>query len=434
VIRRLVGLCLAALVAPLAWAAEGYWIQPDAVLDVEKGVLVRDRAIRIEGERIAAVAPVDDVPEGARVVDWSGHVALPGLIDLHTHLVGDIQGADPAAPLLSSPAKDALIGAANARATVQAGFTTARDVGTYRAFIDVALRDAIAAGQVDGPRMFVAGAYLTVSNGGGEVTGLPQGMAVPSSMRRGVADDAAMVRRRVRELIRGGADFIKVIATGAVLTAGTVPGAPEYEEDEIRAAVEEAEKAGKYVIAHAHGAEGIHRAVRAGVRSIEHGSYLDDEGIRLMREHGTWLVADVYNGTYIADVGRRDGWPEEILRKNDETTGTQREGFRKAVEAGVRIAFGTDAGVFPHGRNARQFAFMVEHGMTPAQAIRSATIDAARALGRETEFGAIRAGLAADVIAVRGDPLADVRRLEDVRGVIARGRILVPLRTDATAR
>jgi imidazolonepropionase-like amidohydrolase len=431
--RRLAAIA-ALLWAPMALAAESYWIKPDAVLDVARGELVAGRAIRIEGERIAAVLPAKEIPRGAEVLDWSGHVALPGLIDLHTHLVGDIQGADPAAPVLSNAAKDALVGAAHARATLYAGFTTVRDVGTYRAFIDVSLRDAINAGLVEGPRMFVAGAYLTVSNGGGEVTGLPRGMAVPSSMRRGVADDEAMVRRRVRELIRGGADFIKLIATGAVLTAGTVPGAPEYEEAEIRAAVDEAAKAGRYVIAHAHGAEGIHRAVRAGVRSIEHGSYLDAEGIRLMREHGTWLVADVYNGSYIAEVGRRDGWPDEILRKNDETTGTQRAAFREAVQAGVRIAFGTDAGVFPHGLNARQFAFMVEHGQTPAQAIRAATIDAARALGKEREFGAITAGLAADLIAVRGDPLADVRRLEDVRAVIARGRVVVPLRMDASSR
>lgn len=432
---RRIALALGALLlAPLVAAADAYWIKPDAVLDVERGVLREGQAIRIEGERITEVAPAGAIPDGATVLDWSGHVAMPGLIDLHTHLVGDIQGANPAAPLLSSAARDALVGAANARATLHAGFTTVRDVGTYRAFVDVALRDAINAGHIEGPRMFVAGAYLTVSKGGGEVTGLAPDVVVPAEMRRGVADDAATVRRRVRELINGGADFIKVIATGAVLTAGTTPGAPEYDEVALRAAVEEAANAGRYVVAHAHGAEGIHRAVRAGVRSIEHGSYLDAEGIRLMREHGTWLVADVYNGTYIADVGRRDGWPEEILRKNDETTGTQRAGFRAAVAAGVRVGFGTDAGVFPHGLNARQFAFMVEHGMTPAQAIRAATIDAARALGREAEFGRIAAGLAADLVAVRGDPLADVRRLEDVRAVIARGRVVVPLREDAADR
>jgi imidazolonepropionase-like amidohydrolase len=431
--RRVVAALLALASAGGAAGADGWWVKPDAVLDVERGELLAGRAIHVEGERIVAVVAADAVPEGARVVDWSGHVALPGLIDLHTHLVGDIQSANPAAPLLSTPAKDALLGAANARTTLHAGFTTVRDVGTYRAFIDVDLRDAIAAGQVEGPRMFVAGAYLTVSQGGDEVTGLPRGMSVPPDMRRGVADDAAMVRRRVRELARGGVDFIKIIATGAVLTAGTVPGAPEYAESELRAAVDEARKAGIYAIAHAHGAEGIHRAVRAGVRSIEHGSYLDAEGIRLMREHGTWLVADVYNGTYIEEVGRRDGWPEEILRKNEETTGTQRAGFREALKAGVKMAFGTDAGVFPHGLNARQFAYMVDNGMTPAQAIRAATIDAARALGREDAFGAIRAGLAADLVAVRGNPLDDVRRLEDVRAVIARGRIVVPLHADDAA-
>jgi imidazolonepropionase-like amidohydrolase len=431
--RRHLGWVAALFLAPAASASEGYWVRPDAVLDVERGELLRGRAIHVEGERIVAVAPAATIPEGARVIDWSGHVAMPGMIDLHTHLVGDIQSANPAAPLLSTPAKDALLGAANARTTLHAGFTTVRDVGTYRAFIDVALRDAIAAGQIEGPRMYVAGAYLTVTQGGGEVTGLPRGMTVPPDMRRGVADDAAMVRRRVRELVKGGVDFIKIIATGAVLTAGTTPGAPEYDEDELRAAVDEASKAGRYAIAHAHGAEGIHRAVRAGVRSIEHGSYLDAEGIRLMREHGTWLVADVYNGTYIEEVGRRDGWPEEILRKNEETTGTQRAGFREAVKAGVRIAFGTDAGVFPHGLNARQFAYMVDNGMTPAQAVRAATVDAARALGHEDAFGAIRAGLSADLIAVRGDPLEDVRRLEQVRAVIARGRVVVPLAADGPA-
>ncbi|MFO0029803.1 MAG: amidohydrolase family protein [Pseudomonadota bacterium] len=423
------------LLSPVA-AADGdsYWVKPDAVLDVERGALRDGLAIRVDGERIGKIVPASAIPDGASVLDWSGHVAMPGLIDLHTHLVGDIQGASPAAPLLSSAARDALVGAANARATLHAGFTTVRDVGTYRAFVDVALRDAINAAQVEGPRMYVAGAYLTVSKGGGEVTGLAPDVEPPAEMRRGVADDVALVRRRVRELINGGADFVKVIATGAVLTAGTTPGAPEYDEAELRAAVDEAANAGRFVVAHAHGAEGIHRAVRAGVRSIEHGSYLDAEGIRLMREHGTWLVADVYNGTYIAQVGRRDGWPAEILRKNDETTGTQRAGFREAVKAGVRVGFGTDAGVFPHGLNARQFAFMVEHGMTPAQAIRAATVDAARALGREGEFGVIREGLAADLIAVRGDPLADVRRLEDVRAVIARGRVAVPLRHGDVAR
>jgi imidazolonepropionase-like amidohydrolase len=316
------------------------------------------------------------------------------------------------------------MGAAHARATLLAGFTTVRDVGTYRAFVDVALRNAINAGQVEGPRMYVAGAYVTVTNGGGEVTGLPPNAVVPDEMRRGVANNATEVRLRVRELLAGGADIIKVIATGAVFTAGTIPTTPEYTEDEIRAAVEEAAKAGTFVAAHAHGAEGIKNAVRAGVRTVEHGSFLDDEGIQLMLKHGTWLVADIYNGDYTEEVGTRDGWSEEILRKNRETTDLQRANFTKAVKAGVRIGFGTDSGIYPHGDNARQFAYMVKYGMTPIGAIRSATIDAAASLGRSQELGSITPGKFADLIAVAGDPLEDIDRLRHVSGVIKQGLLI----------
>jgi len=228
----------------------------------------------------------------------------------------------------------------------------------------------------------------------------------------------------VRELLAGGADFIKVIATGAVFTAGTKPSAPEYTEAELRAAVEEAANAGTYVVAHAHSAEGIKRAVRAGVRSIEHGSYLDDAGIELMLRHGTWLVADVYNGDYTEEVGRRDGWPEEILRKNRETTDIQRAGFAKAVRAGVKIGFGTDAVIFPHGENARQFAYMVRYGLSPLAAIRSATIDAARCLGQDHDLGSVAPGKFADLIAVDGDPLIDVERLRKIVGVIKDGQLV----------
>jgi imidazolonepropionase-like amidohydrolase len=385
--------------------------------------VLNDQVIRIEGDRIVGIA---DYKPGtvadARMIDWSAYTVLPGLMDMHTHLIGDIASSDIAAPLQRSAAQDVLQGVVNARRTLQAGFTTVRDVGTYRAFTDVALRDAINAGAIPGPRMFVAGAYITVSGGGGEVTGFAADIVVPAEMRRGVANSASEVRQRVRELIRGGATFIKVIATGAVLTAGTNPGAAEYTEEEIQAAVEEAKQYGVFVAAHAHGAEGIKRAVRAGVRSIEHGSYLDDEGIALMKQHGTWLVADIYNGDYIDEIGRRDHWTDEILRKNRETTQTQRDGFAKAVKAGVNIAFGTDSGVYPHGDNARQFPYMVRYGLSPMDALRAATLNSARLLGKERELGSIAVGKYADLIAVDGDPLQNIATLSAVKGVIKSGQ------------
>jgi imidazolonepropionase-like amidohydrolase len=404
--------------------AETVVVRAGKMLDVDHGHYLADRAIRIEDGRIVSVTPwTSNSPSGGRFIDWSAYTVLPGLIDLHTHLVGDISSADITAPLSSSAARDALMGVAHARATLNAGFTTVRDVGTYRAFVDVALRNAINAGQVEGPRMYVAGAYVTAPGGGGEVIGQSEaeGVVIPDEMRRGVARGPAEVRQRVKELLAGGADFIKVIATGAVFTAGTTPSMPEFSEEEIRAAVDEAAKAGTFVVAHAHGAEGIKNAIRAGVRTIEHGSYLDDEGIRLMLQHGTWLVADIYNGDYTEEVGTRDRWPEEIMRKNRETTDIQRQAFAKAVKAGVRIAFGTDAGIYPHGDNAKQFAYMVKYGMTPLDAIRAATTSAAASLGRSQELGSLSPGKYGDMIAVAGDPLQDINQLLRISGVIKQG-------------
>jgi imidazolonepropionase-like amidohydrolase len=420
-LRTAIGLAFA-LAAGVA-SADTVVVRAGRLVDVDAGKLLADQAVTIVEGKVTRVAAFDAGAVGnARLVDWSAFTVVPGLMDMHTHLIGDIEQANDLAPLMSSGARDALLGVVHARETLRAGFTTVRDVGTYRAYVDVALRDAIADGWVEGPRMYVAGAYVTVSGGGGEVTGTSPDVVVPEDFRRGVADSEAEVRLRVRQILSNHADFIKVIATGAVLAAGTLPGSSEFTEAELRAAVEEAANRGTFVAAHAHGAEGIKRAVRAGVRSIEHGSLIDDEGIALMKQHGTWLVADIFDGDYIEEVGRREHWSEEILRKNRETTDLQREGFRKAVKAGVNIAFGTDSGVYPHGMNGRQFAYMVRYGLTPMQAIQSATINAARLLGHERELGSIAPGKFADLVAVGCDPLADIDCLTRIRGVIKEGK------------
>ncbi|MET0808209.1 MAG: amidohydrolase family protein [Pseudoxanthomonas sp.] len=419
--------CLSAALAcsllPFAsHAAERMTVHAGQLVDVETGKVLADQAIGVEDGRIVSIGPWSQAAARRRVIDWSTLVVVPGLMDMHTHIADEGPYADPATPLKSNPGRDALIGASNARKTLQAGFTTVRDVGVFRGLSDVILRDAINAGLVPGPRMFVAGAYITISGGGGEITGLPAGTVVPPAFRLGVSDNEAEIRKHVNYLLDHGADFIKVIATGAVLAAGTEPGQSEYSEAQIRAAVEEAGKRGTFVAAHAHGAEGIKRAVRAGARSIEHGSLMDDESIALMKQHGTWLDADIYNGDYIDSVGRADGWSDEILRKNLQTTDAQRQGFRKAVQAGVRISYGTDSGVYPHGDNARQFAYMVKYGMTPLQALRSATLVSAQLLGKEKELGSIAVGKFADLVAVECDPLQDIECLRKVRGVVKGGQ------------
>ncbi|MBA4163246.1 MAG: Xaa-Pro dipeptidase [Erythrobacter sp.] len=392
------------------------------MLDVETGALASGLCILTEGERIARIEPCGTAPEGAERVDWSAFTVLPGLIDLHTHLADAGQDADVALPLKTSPAATALIGARNAHVTLEAGFTTVRDVGTYRGLTDVALRDAINAGHVPGPRMFVAGAYLTHPGGGGELNGVVPNDQLPADMRLGVLASADGARDRAEFLFAGGVDFLKLMATGAVLAIGTEPGEPELTEEEMRAAVAVARTHGSYATAHAHGAEGIKSAIRAGVRSIEHASLIDEQGLLMARAAGVWLVMDVFNGDYIDEVGTAEGWPEEYLRKNRETTQVQRDNFRRAVELGVPLAFGSDSGVYPHGINARQFAYMVANGMTPLQAIRAATLDAATVLGREDELGSLKPGTFADLIAVAGNPLSDVSHLETVAHVIKGGQ------------
>lgn len=400
-------------------------VRAGRLVDTVAGEVLRARAIAIRGDRIESVGPDKGrYPDDARLIDLSEHTVSPGLVDCHAHLVGEYEAGEYATLLMRTGAQEALAGVRNAHDTVMAGFTTVRDVGTFRAFVDVALRDAIDAGWLAGPRMQCAGAYVTVSSGGGDIPPVAPDVEVPRELRFGVADSADEVRRVVREILHRGADFIKLIATGAVLTRGTDPGAPEFGEDEIRAAVEEAALYGTFVAAHAHGAEGIKRAMRAGVRSIEHGSLIDDEAIEMMAERGTYLVADIYCGDHIAEEGRRRGWPAETLRKNEETTEVQREGFEKAVKAGVKIAFGTDSGVYPHGWNARQLPYMVRYGMTSMQALQSATIVAAELMGWEDRIGSVEPGMLADLVASEGDALEDVARFTDVSFVMKGGLVL----------
>jgi imidazolonepropionase-like amidohydrolase len=414
---------LAALLTcmPAPLHASDLYVATSKIVDVRAGTVLTNQCISITDDRITAVAPCDATPKGAKRVDWSAFTVLPGLIDLHTHLADAGQSADLALPIKTSPAATALIGAHNARLTLEAGFTAVRDVGTYRGLTDIALRDAINAGHVPGPRMFVAGAYITLPKGGGELNGVVPNDELPADMRLGIASTPEEAAAKTAFLIEQGADFIKTIATGAVLAIGTEPGEPELSEAQLRAVVQIAKAKGKFVTAHAHGAVGIKNAIRAGVPSIEHASLIDDEALAMAKTSGTWLVMDIYNGDYIDDIGTREKWPEEYLRKNRETTDVQRIGFTKAVKMGVKLAYGTDSGVYPHGQNGRQFAYMVRYGMTPMQAIQSATIRAAELLGKDDALGSIAAGRFADLVAVDGDPLSDIRILENVAHVMKGG-------------
>jgi imidazolonepropionase-like amidohydrolase len=397
-------------------------IRAGRLIDVAAGEVLTDRAVLVRGDRVESVSAAGSEPAGVEIIDLSGWTVLPGLIDCHAHMIGEMETGHGYAGLVqSSAAHEAMTGVRNARKTLMAGFTSVRDVGTFRAFVDCELRDAIDAGWTPGPRMQCAGAFVTSPGGGGDVTGLAVDVEAPRDLRFGVSSNVDEVRDAVRRILHGGADLIKVIATGAVLTEGTTPGAPEFKEEEIRAAVEEAWLYGAFVAAHAHGAEGIKRAVRAGARSIEHGSLMDEESIDLMASAGTYLVADIWNGDWIEQEGTREGWSESVMRKNEETTQAQREGFALCVKAGVKIAYGTDSGVYPHEMVAKQFPNMVRFGMTPMEAIQSASLVAAEMMGWDDRVGSLRPGRFADLIAVDGDPTEDVSVLEDVRFVMKGG-------------
>ncbi len=398
-------------------------VKAGQLVDVEAGAVLADQTVIIRDGKIEAVGKGLAIPASANVIDLSHMTVLPGLMDCHTHLADGAHDLDPLTRVKKSAAQIVLESVPSARVTLEAGFTTVRDVGAYRALNDVALRDAINRGDIVGPRMFVAGAYITITGGAGAMTGLAPDIVLPVDLRYGEANSPWEVRQKVRLLVHQGADHIKVLATGAVLTYGSNPKSLEFTPEELRAAVEEAAAFGLRVEAHAHAAEGIKNAIRAGVASVEHATLIDDEGIGLAKEHGTYLDMDIYDEECIQEEGRHSNIPKDFLEHDRELGEVHRQNFRKAVKAGVKMAFGTDASVCPYGVNARQFAFMVKYGMTPMQAIQAATINAADLLGKKDALGSIKPGKYADLIAVSGDPLADVRTLEDVKFVMKEGKV-----------
>lgn len=405
----------------IAYASDLY-IKAGKLLDVEKGIILKNQIIHVHDERIKAISQDIQVPKSANVIDLSNQTVLPGLIDCHTHLVGDPHDADPVSELKKTAAQRAFESIPNAKATLLAGFTTVRDLGTYRALVDVALRDAINKSDVIGPRMYVSGGYVTITNGGGAVTGVSPDIALPWDLRFGIADSPEQVRMVVRRYYGNNVDVIKVIATGAFLAHGSDPGREDFSYEEIKAAVDEANAKGLKVAAHAHGALGIKNAILAGVSSIEHGTMLNDEDIELMKKHGTFLVADIYDDECItATTNNKE--PIDFQEKEKNYGLVQRMNFAKAVKVGVNIAFGTDASVCPHGTNARQFAYQVQYGQTPLQAIQSATINAAKLIGVDRDLGSLSINKYADIVAVKGNPLKDIHVLENVNFVMKAGKV-----------
>ena len=389
---------------------------------------LRDNVVLVvQGERIARVAPQAEVviPAGATVVDLSQDWVLPGLIDCHTHLEARADHYDPIWDVRETPFMGGFNGVVNANKTLQAGFTGVRDVGS-QPFFAVDLRKAIDAGEFPGPRVVASGPPISITGGHGDMNGFApavQNMMYPAERDFELADGPEQVRHVVREQVKYGVDVIKILATGGVLSAGDKPGAEQMSYDEMKMAVDEAHRAGRKVAAHAHGTEGIKDAIRAGVDSIEHGSLIDAEGIEMMKAHGTYLVADIYNDDYILGKAVEFGLPKENVDKEKMVGRLQRENFAKAVAAGVKIAFGTDAGVYPHGDNAKQFHYMVKFGMTPAGAIRAATSSAADLIGRSADVGTLEQGKYADLIAVSANPLDHVEVLEHVAFVMKGGKV-----------
>ncbi|MFT3935434.1 MAG: amidohydrolase family protein [Chitinophagaceae bacterium] len=396
-------------------------IKAGKLIDTENGKSLDNQLILIENDTIKAVGANIAIPKNATVIDLSKATVLPGLIDCHTHVTAQ-PGGDYYADIFRKTVVDYAITAhIYAKRTLDAGFTTIRDVGSS-AFMDVALKNAINNGDIPGPRMLCATLFIGSTGSHGDLNGFSPFLSwqMPKEMS-GIANGVDEIRKQVRYNIKYGADVIKFGASAGVLSEEESVGGPQYTQEEMNALVDEAKLWGKKACAHAHGTLAIKMAVKAGVASIEHGSFVDDEGIELMKQHGTYLVADIYNDDYIMSEYAKLGYPEKILNKERMVGRAQRENFAKAVKAGVKIAYGTDAGVYPHGWNGKQFFYMVKYGLTPMQAIQSATTSAADLLGWTSKVGSITAGKFADIIAVTTDPLQNITALENVQFVMKGG-------------
>jgi imidazolonepropionase-like amidohydrolase len=396
----------------------------DAYIDVNAGKLVKEALIEVEDDRIVRVSSSSNraISEGDSLIDLTGYTLLPGLIDMHTHLTSDAT-EHGVRRLTTSQIRKAFRGIKHAEQTLLAGVTTVRNLGAG-AFVDVAMRDAINSGDIKGPRMFVSGPSLQITGGHGDNNILPYDM--PTSTL-GVVDGPWAAIQQVRENIKYGADLIKIKATGGVLSKGTKVGAQEFSLEEMQAIVKEAHRRGVTVAAHAHGTAGILDAIRAGVDSVEHASFIDDEGIALAKEMGTYLSMDIYVTEFILGEGEAAGISQESLDKERTVGHVQRDNFRKAVKAGVNLVMGTDAGVYPHGDNLKQLSRMVDFGMTPMQALQAASINSAKLLKQEQNIGTLKVGRYADIIAVKGDPLTNISMLENVSFVMKGGEVIKQL-------
>jgi imidazolonepropionase-like amidohydrolase len=413
-------LCVAVLIIGSLAAAQSpvarvVAIKAARALDVRTGAMINNAVIVIEDERIKAVGANLAIPANAEVIDLGQKTVLPGLIDSHTHLTFDLQSVGAMGLSISTP-RAALIGARNARLTLDAGFTTVRNVGA-NGYSDIALRDAINAGDVPGPRIIASGPSLGITGGHCDENLLPYEFHHKAD---GVADGVPGVMQKTREVIKYGANVIKVCSTGGVLSFGDDPKAAQYTLEEMKAIVAEAHRAGRKVAAHAHGGDGIKLAVQAGVDSIEHGTYIDEEAVKMMKERGVYLVPTLYLVEWFMDNYERLRVPAPLVAKAKEVMPAMKTNIGAAFKLGVPVAFGTDAAVYPHGLNGREFAVYVRMGMTPIQSIQTATVHASKLLGWE-RIGAIEAGKYADLIAVDGDPTKDVTELERVKWVMKGG-------------